>query len=439
MFRGKEKCKILKQIRQTIASENDIPLVVEECHYKGECRGTCPRCESELEYLEKELLKRRAMGKKLVLAGLSAGLSWTPIAAAENIQVSEVSTQQDTTQNDGRTILIKGTVVDSEGKPICGAAVLIQGTTKGVATDFDGNFSLKVRRNDVLRVSSIGYYDEVIKKIKSSYLWIALTEVSDDLEIAVSGTGMLRPRETPIDSLFWEYDQEYDYYDYWKKYIRYDGRPTPKALISDGENKYRSSEWFRNLEKDIQYHKVYPKVEEIKENVEVKVRFVVNADQSLSDFKIVSSNDERFNDAAIETIKRMNDRWLCRRVNGKPVKTRRSVKIVYWIGEIYRSEDGTRNLEQDIQYHKVYPRVEEIKEDVKVEVWFVINADQSISFRTVSSNDKRFDEAAIETIKRMDGWQCRKVNGKPIATRKMVKFVYRKEELQMLSKQKDGK
>ena len=70
MFRGKETCKILKQIRQNIASENDIPLVVEECHYKGECRGTCPRCEAELEYLERELLKRRSMGKKLfVYAG----------------------------------------------------------------------------------------------------------------------------------------------------------------------------------------------------------------------------------------------------------------------------------------------------------------------------------------------------------------------------------
>ncbi len=439
MFRGKETCKILKQIRQNIASENDIPLVVEECHYKGECRGTCPRCEAELIYLERELMKRRSMGKKLVLAGLSVGLSWTPMAAAENISENEVSTQQDTTQNDEEIILVKGKVVDSEGEPIYGAAVLIQGTTEGVATDFDGNFSLKVRRNDVIRVSALGY-SEVIKKIKNRYQRIVLTEESDDFEVVVtSGTGMLRPRETPIDSLFWEYDQEYDYYDYWKKYIRYDRRPTPKALISEGEYKYRSSEWFRNLEKDIQYHKVYPKVEEIKEDVEVKVQFVVNADQSLSDFQIVSSNDERFNEAAIETIKRMNNRWLCRRVNGKPVKTRRSVEIVYWIEEIYRSEDGTRNLEQDIQYHKVYPIVEEIKEDVEVEVWFVINADQSISFRTVKSNDERFDDAAIETIKRMDGWQCRKVNGKPVNTRKMVKFIYRKEELQRLSRQRDEK
>ncbi len=71
---GKEKCRILKQIRQQIAQENDIALVVEECTHKGECRGTCPRCESEVRYLEAELEKRRSLKKKIALAGISAGV-----------------------------------------------------------------------------------------------------------------------------------------------------------------------------------------------------------------------------------------------------------------------------------------------------------------------------------------------------------------------------
>jgi len=71
---GKEKCRILKQIRQQIAQENDIRLVIEECTHKGECRGTCPRCESEVRYLEAELEKRRSMKKKIALAGISAGV-----------------------------------------------------------------------------------------------------------------------------------------------------------------------------------------------------------------------------------------------------------------------------------------------------------------------------------------------------------------------------
>ena len=61
---GKQKCRILKEIRQKIADENDIPYVTRECSFQGECRGTCPRCESELRYLEKELEKRAAAAPK---------------------------------------------------------------------------------------------------------------------------------------------------------------------------------------------------------------------------------------------------------------------------------------------------------------------------------------------------------------------------------------
>ena len=71
---GKEKCKYLKEIRQRIADDNDIAYVTEECKHKGECRGTCPRCEWEVRELERALEKRRLSGKKVVLAGISAGM-----------------------------------------------------------------------------------------------------------------------------------------------------------------------------------------------------------------------------------------------------------------------------------------------------------------------------------------------------------------------------
>lgn len=71
---GKEKCKMLKQIRAQIAAQNDIELVTRECTHKGECKGTCPRCESEVRYLEAQLEKRRAAFKKVAVAGISAGL-----------------------------------------------------------------------------------------------------------------------------------------------------------------------------------------------------------------------------------------------------------------------------------------------------------------------------------------------------------------------------
>lgn len=71
MFYGKEKCRILKEIRREIAKQNDIELLVEECRHKGDCLGTCPKCEAELRYLERELENRRKKGKKVILAGIS--------------------------------------------------------------------------------------------------------------------------------------------------------------------------------------------------------------------------------------------------------------------------------------------------------------------------------------------------------------------------------
>ncbi len=74
-MKGKEKCKILKEIRQRIATENDIPFVTSECKHQGDCRGTCPKCEAELLYLENELAKRRAIGKRIAVVGLAASFA----------------------------------------------------------------------------------------------------------------------------------------------------------------------------------------------------------------------------------------------------------------------------------------------------------------------------------------------------------------------------
>ena len=72
---GKEKCRILKQIRQKIADENEIPYVTRECSFQGECKGTCPRCESELRYLEQQLALRASLGKRVAVAALCAGVA----------------------------------------------------------------------------------------------------------------------------------------------------------------------------------------------------------------------------------------------------------------------------------------------------------------------------------------------------------------------------
>ena len=73
-MRGKEKCRALKEIRGQIARENDIPFAVSQCTYQGESRGTCPKCEAELRYLERELAIRKGLGKAVAVVGISASV-----------------------------------------------------------------------------------------------------------------------------------------------------------------------------------------------------------------------------------------------------------------------------------------------------------------------------------------------------------------------------
>lgn len=71
-MKGKEKCRILKQLRQEIAEKNDIEWTISECTHQGDCKGTCPKCEAEVRKLERELDIRRKIGKAVAIVGISS-------------------------------------------------------------------------------------------------------------------------------------------------------------------------------------------------------------------------------------------------------------------------------------------------------------------------------------------------------------------------------
>jgi len=59
------------------------------------------------------------------------------------------------------SITVSGRVLDNNGQPVIGAAVVEQGTTNGVVTDIDGNYTIKVPSSASLEVSFIGYSSSV--------------------------------------------------------------------------------------------------------------------------------------------------------------------------------------------------------------------------------------------------------------------------------------
>ena len=117
--------------------------------------------------------------KEKMLAGICSLflLSYSPqvMAAAGN---SPAPAEQQQTKK------ITGTVSDAEG-PIIGASVVVKGTSTGVATDFDGNFTLNVKEGATLVVSYIGYVTQEIKVGAQNHYNITMREDSEMLEEVV--------------------------------------------------------------------------------------------------------------------------------------------------------------------------------------------------------------------------------------------------------------
>ena len=58
MCTGKEKCEILRRIRQDVAERYGLQYTPSECKHQGDCSGTCPKCDAELEDLQRQLESR---------------------------------------------------------------------------------------------------------------------------------------------------------------------------------------------------------------------------------------------------------------------------------------------------------------------------------------------------------------------------------------------
>jgi TonB-linked SusC/RagA family outer membrane protein len=89
--------------------------------------------------------------------------------------------------------MVKGIVKDNFGEPVIGANVTEKGTTNGMITDLDGNFSLTVQKNATLVISYIGYVTQEIAIKGNTNLNITLKEDSKALEeVVVIGYGTAR-------------------------------------------------------------------------------------------------------------------------------------------------------------------------------------------------------------------------------------------------------
>ena len=130
--------------------------------------------------MNRELRKTALLMSALALLGL--GYSSNANAAGSPQEVQQATKK------------ITGTVVDAQG-PVIGASVTEKGTSNGVVTDFDGNFSLNVNPGATIVISYIGYETQEIKTGDQSSYSITLKEDNALLdEVVVVGYGVQKKK-----------------------------------------------------------------------------------------------------------------------------------------------------------------------------------------------------------------------------------------------------
>ena len=92
---------------------------------------------------------------------------------------------------------VSGIISDSEGNPIPGATIIVDGTTNGTTSDFDGNYTISVGSDQSLQFSSLGFSSQIIRVGDQETIDIILQTSAEALDqIVVTGYGTQTKRET---------------------------------------------------------------------------------------------------------------------------------------------------------------------------------------------------------------------------------------------------
>lgn len=85
----------------------------------------------------------------------------------------------------GQDKKITGTVTDDYGVPVASATIIIAGTTRGVVSDFDGNYTINAKAGEVLKISYIGLKTQLVTVGASSVINIKMVEDMESLDTVV--------------------------------------------------------------------------------------------------------------------------------------------------------------------------------------------------------------------------------------------------------------
>ena len=92
-----------------------------------------------------------------------------------------------------QNITVKGVVKDATGESVIGASVVQKGTSNGIITDIDGNFTLNVPSNSTIVISFVGYKTQEIPVAGKTQINVTMKEDTEMLdEVVVVGYGQMK-------------------------------------------------------------------------------------------------------------------------------------------------------------------------------------------------------------------------------------------------------
>ena len=281
MNHGKKTCDQLKAIRQQIADANEIDYKPHECTFEGECRGTCPACEGEMRYIERELQRRQSLGKKIAVVGIATGLS-----------AAIATTQQSCGVPNGDNRPINLTNSEASGGWVEDGMVPITGDML-----IPPPYPITIQQ----------YAKENVRMYNGMPVWISSSEMNENDEI-----------EYLLDEDDWyeeNFELEEDHV-----WLIADEMP----LFPGGEDAFR-----KYLQESIRYPK-----EAVADSIEgrVFVRFIVDSDGSVCNVKVARPFNEFLDAEALRIVKSM-PRWKPGKRGGVPVKVSYTIPINFLLPE----------------------------------------------------------------------------------------------------------
>ncbi|MBD0835379.1 TonB-dependent receptor [Aestuariibaculum suncheonense] len=168
----------IDEVFDLIRKQTDFSFLYERDLFKDTAKIHLKKGKIEANKLLEEIISNKNFNLNLV--------------AKNTIAISKTALKKDVQKHE-----IKGTVIDKSGMPLMGANIIEKGTTNGVQTDFDGNFSINVaNKTTTLIISYIGFKSQELIVDSTNALNIILEEEASALdEVIVVGFGTQKKKD----------------------------------------------------------------------------------------------------------------------------------------------------------------------------------------------------------------------------------------------------